>query len=297
MLEKLFAGGDSVLMEQKNHTRFSGAMTALSKVFKGQYEGTMFVRNWVWSMRGLGMLLLAIWFVALVLVLTDSSGAAPSVAKPLAVGSAGVLIVAALLFRSAPPRGSPGRTALLVFAWIAGLAGFGLGLATFTLALATGRVLPLLIPLLALPVVISAFWWMAAPTRAGRALLDRIAGFRQYLSTTEEERLERLHPPEKTPELFERYLPYAIAMGVENGWADRFSGVLAAASAAGQTQGMHWYSGHSDPWSDPGSFTDRVGSSLSSTVASASSAPGSSSGSGGGGSSGGGGGGGGGGGW
>ena len=86
-------------------------------------------------------------------------------------------------------------------------------------------------PLLALPLVISAFWWMGAPTKRGRAIMDRIAGFEQYLSITEEERFEALHPPEKTPELFERYLPYAIALDVENSWAHRFSGVLAAAAA------------------------------------------------------------------
>ena len=62
-------------------------------------------------------------------------------------------------------------------------------------------------PLLALPLVISAFWWMGAPTKRGRAVMDRIAGFEQYLSITEEDRFETLHPPEKTPELFERYLP------------------------------------------------------------------------------------------
>ncbi|WP_425506904.1 DUF2207 family protein [Sphingomonas sediminicola] len=102
--------------------------------------------------------------------------------------------------------------------------------------------------------------------------------------------------PADTPELFERYLPYAIALGVENRWAERFAGVLAAAAAQGQ-QGFVWYSGTRDPWSDPGRFAESVGSSLASTVSSASTAPGSSSGSGGGGSSGGGGGGGGGGGW
>jgi len=96
--------------------------------------------------------------------------------------------------------------------------------------------------------------------------------------------------------LFEKYLPYAIALGVENRWADRFAGVLAAAAAQGQ-QGFGWYSGSGDPWSNPTSFADSMGSSLSSTISSASTAPGSSSGSGGGGSSGGGGGGGGGGGW
>jgi uncharacterized membrane protein len=106
-----------------------------------------------------------------------------------------------------------------------------------------------------------------------------------------------MHPPEETPELFERYLPYAVALGVENRWADRFAAVLAAAAVQGRQQGFAWYSGSSDPWNNPGSFVSTMGSSLASTVSSASSAPGSSSGSGGGGSSGGGGGGGGGGGW
>ena len=58
-------------------------------------------------------------------------------------------------------------------------------------ALTTGNWLPLAIPLVALPFVISSFWWMSAPTKEGRAVLDRIAGFKQYLSITERERLDR----------------------------------------------------------------------------------------------------------
>ena len=141
---------------------------------------------------------------------------------------------------------------------------------------------------------------MAAPTREGRAVMDKIAGFQRYLSITEENRLEVLHPPEKTPELFERFLPYAIALGVENRWADRFSSVLAAAAAdpSRQQSGyMGWYVGSQNAWTDPGRFASTVGGALASSVASAATAPGSSSGSGGGGFSGGGGGGGGGGGW
>jgi uncharacterized membrane protein len=174
--------------------------------------------------------------------------------------------------------------------------GFAVGMPVLGQALATGWVLPLIVPALAVPLVISAFWWIAAPTREGRTVLDHIAGFKQYLSITERERLDRMTAPEDTPEVFEKYLPFAIALGVENRWADRFQSVLAAAAAQGQ-QGFYWYSGSSDPWNNPGRFADSVGSSLASTISSASTAPGSSSGSGGGGSSGGGGGGGGGGGW
>jgi uncharacterized membrane protein len=127
--------------------------------------------------------------------------------------------------------------------------------------------------------------------------MDRIAGFKQYLGITEEHRLDTLHPPEKTPELFERYLPYAIALEVENRWADRFVTVLATAAAAGAAaHSAAWYSGGGNVWDDPQGFADTVGASLDSTLSSAATSP-SSGGSSGGGSSGGGGGGGGGGGW
>jgi hypothetical protein len=62
------------------------------------------------------------------------------------------------------------------------------------------------------------YWLLKAPTPKGKAILDQIEGFRMYMTTAEEERLKVLHPPEKTPELFERYLPYAIALDCENEW-------------------------------------------------------------------------------
>jgi uncharacterized membrane protein len=137
--------------------------------------------------------------------------------------------------------------------------------------------------------------------------MDQIEGFREYLGVAEEDRLNALNPPDKTPELFERFLPYAIALDVENAWAQRFAAVLAAASTAAAGTAVAtstWYAGSGNWSSDPVGFANHLGSDLSQTISSASTAPGSSdsgdgggSGSGGGGSSGGGGGGGGGGGW
>src|SRR6218665_1335849 len=106
---------------------------------------------------------------------------------------------------------------------------------------------------------------MAAPTQEGRQVMDRIAGFQRYLSVTEEDRLNMLHPPEKTPELFERYLPHAIALGVENKWAGKFASVLAAAAADPSRQGsgtMGWYVGSGSAWSNPSLFASPVGASL-----------------------------------
>ncbi|NJM31032.1 MAG: DUF2207 domain-containing protein, partial [Rhizobiales bacterium] len=74
------------------------------------------------------------------------------------------------------------------------------------------------------------YYLLRAPTPMGRQLLDKLEGFRMYLATAEEERLKVLHPPEKTPELFERYLPYAMALDCENEWNAKFASVLAAAA-------------------------------------------------------------------
>lgn len=142
---------------------------------------------------------------------------------------------------------------------------------------------------------------LKAPTLQGRGIMDEIEGFRMYLSTAEQERLNLLHPPDRTPELFERYLPYAMALDVETEWGEQFQDVFA--KAAEDSGGGHyhplWYRGRHGygGWSSPGRFASNLGSSLGGSIASAATPPGSSSGSGGSGSSGGGGGGGGGGGW
>lgn len=136
------------------------------------------------------------------------------------------------------------------------------------------------------------FHLLKAPTGEGGLLMDRIRGFRMFLGATEADRLNRMNPPDMTPELFERYLPYALALDVEQAWAEQFSHMLREAGYE-----PSWYSGASWSSSDLMRFSSYLGSSLPSSVASASTPPGSGSGSGGSGSSGGGGGGGGGGGW
>jgi uncharacterized membrane protein YgcG len=290
-LGQLLSTGESIEMEQKNHAKFSSAKSTLESYLKNKFEGKLFKRNYGWASAGLGVFVGAVWLAAAAVAL--ASGIAGTLE---AVAAIGATLAAVLLLILQDRMKSAGKCLFVGLTVLAGFAALALGGMLFVKAIATGWWFPLLLPLLGLPLVISGFWWMSAPTPEGRQVLDRIAGFKQYLSITERERLDRMHPPEDTPEIFERYLPYAIALGVENRWAARFAGILAAAAASGQ-QGFAWYSGSNTPWSDVDGFTRSVGSSLASTVSSASTAPGSSSGSGGGGSSGGGGGGGGGGGW
>ncbi|NOX68023.1 MAG: DUF2207 domain-containing protein [Gammaproteobacteria bacterium] len=138
---------------------------------------------------------------------------------------------------------------------------------------------------------------MKRPTGLGRNVLDETLGFQDYLEIAEKDEMNLLNPPEKTPQLFETFLPFALALGVEQHWAERFSSVFARLSA--QTDAGYrpaWYSGAWNSF-DLGATTSALSSDLGSAISSSVTPPGSSSGGGGGGFSGGGGGGGGGGGW
>ena len=135
---------------------------------------------------------------------------------------------------------------------------------------------------------------LKAPTRTGRRRMDEIEGFKLYLSVAEDDELRLAGLPRRTPALYETYLPFALALGVEQPWSEKFATVFLTQAAA---YSPTWYQG--DRWdvNNLGKFSSSLSSSFDSAVSSASTPPGSSSGSGGGGSSGGGGGGGGGGGW
>ena len=275
-LRELVQTGESIMMEQKNHAKFSAAKSGLAEVLKEKYEGRMFKRNYGWAAAGTLLFIAALWVAAAAVVLATDTAEIWRIGVVL-----GGLIAAALLWQGAPDT-TVGKCLVTLVGFVAVAIAFVLGMPIIGAAFASGWWLPLLLPALALPLVISCFWWIAAPTKEGRVTLDHIAGFKQYLSITERERLDRMTPPQETPELFEKYLPFAIALGVENRWAERFAGVLAAAAAQGR-QGFAWYAGSSNPWDNPTGFVDSVGSSLASTISSASTAPGSSSGSGGGG--------------
>jgi uncharacterized membrane protein YgcG len=141
---------------------------------------------------------------------------------------------------------------------------------------------------------------MKAPTFAGRRLMDQVEGFKMFLGAVDGDRLNRAAPPQQTPAVFEKFLPYALALDVEQDWAEKFSGILAGAGTApgssAPAYAPSFYSGSSWNSFAGTSFASSFGSSLTSAISSSSSAPGSGGG-GGSGGSGGGGGGGGGGGW
>lgn len=113
---------------------------------------------------------------------------------------------------------------------------------------------------------------------------NHTAGFKLFLSVTDKDRFDFHNAPEKSPELFMQYLPYAVALGVEGKWAKVFEDITIPQP--------DWYDGGNIAAFSAGALTSDL-SAFSTALSTNSGVSGSS----GGGSSGGGGGGGGGGSW
>ena len=92
----------------------------------------------------------------------------------------------------------------------------------------------------------------------------RVEGFRLYLDVAEGDDLRLIDAPPLTAELYERNLPAALALEVEQHWAERFARVFATRPAAGHAP--RWYSG--DEWDSPhvSRFSSSFGSAFSSAI-------------------------------
>jgi uncharacterized membrane protein len=81
--------------------------------------------------------------------------------------------------------------------------------------------------------VICAFgWFMPARTASGTRALEGVLGFEDFLAHVEADRFNRMI---KTPEMFEKFLPFAMALGVEKNWSKAFANIY--------TQPPQWYQG------------------------------------------------------
>lgn len=110
---------------------------------------------------------------------------------------------------------------------------------------------------------------MPARTMQGTRALEGVLGFEEFLTRVEADRFDRVI---KTPELFEKFLPYAMALGVEKNWARAFESIVMTAPA--------WYQGSDLAQFNTRGFTSRMGDMASRTSSTMSSAPRSSGGSG-----------------
>ena len=114
-----------------------------------------------------------------------------------------------------------------VMVWGGGLIGQRFGMAPLTMILtgvATGGV------------IFGFGWFMPARTLEGARALEGALGFEDFLGHVEADRMERTI---KTPEMFEKFLPFAMALGVEKKWVTAFQEIYRQPPA--------WYQGSYGP--------------------------------------------------
>jgi uncharacterized membrane protein YgcG len=301
----LFAGGESIRLTNLQHAVMRRAAAEVQLALKRSFEKNYFLTNKEYFIPGI---LLSVILMAVTSVFKSGGMVFASVFMSiwLTVWTFGVVTLLSAVFQAWRACLAPGNNARPVIIGAAVFTTF------FSIPFVAGEIFgiimfvsvtsPAVFIILCGAVFINVLFYhlLKAPTVQGRRIMDRIEGFKMFLSVAEKDRLQALHPVAGTPELFERYLPYALALGVEQAWAEKFAGVLARAQTGESTAAGYapsWYHGAAGTFADTSGFVSAFGNSFAGAIASSSSAPGSGSGGGGGGSSGGGGGGGGGGGW
>jgi uncharacterized membrane protein YgcG len=296
LADKLLGSDKSLELSPAHHTRVQSAITALKNSLKTSEEKIYFLTNSRYLIPGI---VFSALLVAATVLLAPSKGAMAMgafISIWLTGWSFGVVML--LLMVVAAWKGAisseggvavKGSALFLTLFCLPFLAGevFGISMLVRSTGLSAAG-------LLALVVFLNVLFHhlLKAPTHAGRVLLDQVEGFKMFLGAVDKDRLATWAATEQTPAVFEKYLPYAVALGVEKAWAARFADVLERSKYS-----PAWCSDGSWIGMNVGAMASSLGNSMSGAIAASSSSPGSSSGFGGGGSSGGGGGGGGGGGW
>lgn len=118
--------------------------------------------------------------------------------------------------------------------WFVGLLPLIIALMSPGLAVKTApsTLVAIVFKLVVVAFAVLAFFLMGGRTELGHSLMDKIEGLVMYLVTAETHRLEALYPsvkgkvPPRTPEVFDRFLPYALALDTAVTWADNFADVL-----------------------------------------------------------------------
>jgi uncharacterized membrane protein YgcG len=297
LLDALNLGQSGQLeLKQANHAKVGSTRKALEAKLKKEHLKRHFITNSLYTVPGL--LLTAAAIAGIALNMTTADAGSVFMIVWLTIWTFGVYFLLTktwLLWREAI-RGKAAMILPALFLTAFATPFVGAELLVLGMLLKLGSQLLVVMLIIYAGINYGFYHWLKAPTYAGRMLYDALAGFRMYLAVAEKDRLNALNAPERTPELFEKYLPYALALDVENEWAEQFADVLKRARREdGGDYHPGWHSGMSWNTAAVSSFTGGLAGAIS-----ASSSPpggGTSGGGGGGGSSGGGGGGGGGGGW
>lgn len=195
---------------------------ALQDAFRKNLQGVYFRQNFIYA--GLGMAATLVWGLSVAATLEESSSM--FITFWLFFFTSVASLVIGGVWTSKPARSSMKQR---ITRAVLPILFFGLpGAVIYGAALphSHGFVLALL-----LSVVLNSIFFviMRAPTSRGLMVLQQLAGFREFLVRVEQDPLDRVNTPEQRAELMNRFLPYAIAMNVREGWGDKMASAFSDA--------------------------------------------------------------------
>jgi uncharacterized membrane protein len=112
-------------------------------------------------------------------------------------------------------------------------------------------------------IVLGFSWLMPQMSPVGAYIKERLAGFHDYLETAEGDRIRFHNAPDMKPEMFEKFLPYAMVFGIEEEWAQKFVNMFTPE----QKNQPKWYGGSSASAFSASAFAADMGKFSSSTAA------------------------------
>lgn len=114
------------------------------------------------------------------------------------------------------------QTVRLIYIAVAFLAGVTLFFSSLVLQLGAVGIISAIISFLT---ILAFGLFMPTKSSKGVASRDHILGLKTYLQVAEKDRIEFHNAPQKNPEIFEKFLPYAMVLGVEKEWAKQFEDI------------------------------------------------------------------------
>ncbi len=291
---KLFGLVSEMVLSNSNYEIMSGAIKNHASVLKKKFNDKYFFNNTKYFTAGLIMTLI---IVIVTFFISDKM-------NPVAlfmyvwlsiwsVGVAALIGVSAVLWREAiRSKKQMGGALFMSLFSIPFIAGEVVGIA---MLFANSSILINIAFFIMIIFDILFYKWLKAPSYEGRAVMDRIEGFKMYLSVSEKDQIADSYKRLNNSKEYEKYLPYAVALDVEDAWTNAFDSALKYSGKSSSEYKPLWFMGS---YAGIQTFSSTFHSSFNTAVSAASISPKRSSSSGfSGGSSGGGGGGGGGGGW
>lgn len=296
LLNDLFIEGDMLRFNRSNRYIILEAVSKLKSRLSKNYEKVYFFSNIGYFIVGL---LISVAVLVFYIVMDSSTGMDVSsfMLIWLMFWSIGVIALIMAVIKSWKNAKLPGVKG---FAGVGGAIFLTLFSIPFIAAeiivlifyMVQGSILILLISLFLAALNPLFYKLLKAPTQNGRKLMDQIEGYKNYLIMKDQHSILKANA-DLTEKLYEKNLPYAVALGLDNTWSDNYFDLSSTSSTRPSQSHYHpaWFTSSNMNTISAATLMASFSIALNSAIASSTTSSSSS------GSSGGGGGGGGGGGW